>query len=225
MASGHDYIPTKDADFDAWFRNLCAYIVLKVMGEKVVWPHIPTAAVEELLAALKVWHEAYEAVLKPHTPVETEAKNDARKAAEAVIRPFKRRYLDDLPVTDEDRRAMGTPIHDGTRTPDKEPDTVPEAETVTSKIRHLIIRFKDQGAESRAKPDGTHGAEFRWNIQDTVPVHIETELIHTGFDTASPFTLAFDEADRGKRVYYALRWVSTTTLVGGWSEIYSAIIP
>jgi hypothetical protein len=225
VATGNSYIPARDAVFDAWFRNLCAYIALMVLGAKAVWTHIPTAAVEELLAALKVWHEAYEKVLKPHSPVETEAKNDARKAAEALIRPFKRRYLDDPPVTDEDRKAMGLPIHDGSRTPGKVPGTVPEAETDSSKIRHLIIHFKDWGAKSRAKPHGVHGVEIRWNMQDEPPVHIETELIHTDFDTASPFTLSFEEAERGRRIYYALRWKNFTNLEGGWSEIYSAIVP
>jgi hypothetical protein len=181
--------------------------------------------VEQLLAAFDVWHTAYEAVLKPHTPVDTEAKNEARKAAEAVIRPFKRRYLDDPPVTNEDRVAMELPVHDGTRTPDKAPETLPEADADSSVIRQLGIHFRDWGAKNRAKPHGVHGAEIRWNIQDGEPSDIEAELVHSDFDTASPFTLVFGEADRGKRVYFALRWESVTNLKGGWSEIYSAIVP
>jgi hypothetical protein len=44
-------------------------------------------------------------------------------------------------------------------------------------------------------------------------------------DTDSPFTLKFDEAGRGKRVYFCLRWETSTSLKGPWGEIYSAIIP
>jgi hypothetical protein len=45
-------------------------------------------------------------------------------------------------------------------------------------------------------------------------------------DTASPLTIPFTEADRGKRVYYCLRWVGTTEgHEGPWSEIFSAIVP
>lgn len=37
--------------------------------------------------------------------------------------------------------------------------------------------------------------------------------------------LKFDEADRGKRVFFCLRWESTINLKGPASEIYSAVIP
>jgi hypothetical protein len=225
MATGNSYIPAKDAEFDPWFKNLCDYVTMMTGGNPPKWTHIPADEVDKLNDAYTMWHTAYEGVLKPHSPVETEAKNDARKAAEEVIRPFKRRYLDDPPVTNEDRVAMGLPIRDPTHTPDKKPETLPEAETDSSVIRQLGIHFKDRGAKSRAKPHGVHGVEIRWNIQDQPPVNIEDELIHSDFDTASPFTLVFGEADRGKRVYYALRWESITNLKGGWSEVYSAIIP
>jgi hypothetical protein len=41
----------------------------------------------------------------------------------------------------------------------------------------------------------------------------------------SDISLKFDEADRGKRVYFCLRWETNTSLKGPWGEIYSAIIP
>jgi hypothetical protein len=50
-------------------------------------------------------------------------------------------------------------------------------------------------------------------------------LVHSDFDTTSPCILKFDEADRGKRVYFCLRWESNTNLKGPFGEIYSAIIP
>lgn len=225
MATGNSYIPAKDAEFDPWFGNLCDYVTQKTSAPNPAWTHIPAAEVERLAASYAGWHTAYAATLKPHSPVETEAKNEARGDGEKVIRPFKRRYLDDPPVTNEDRVAMGLPVHDGSRTPDKKPESQPEAETDSSVIRQLSIHFKDRGASSRAKPHGVHGAEIRWNMQDQPPVHIEAELIHSDFDTASPFTITFEEADRGRRVYYALRWESATNLKGGWSEIYSAIVP
>jgi hypothetical protein len=220
-----DFIPRKDAEFDAWATNIGAIVAEKVFGEKGEWNHIPTAAAERLIGFINAWHKAYLATLKPHTPVETEAKRDAHEDLVKDIRPFKRRYLDDPPVTDEERKAMGFPTRDRTHTLNKKPDGIPQATVDSSKIRQIGIYFKDKGAQSKAKPHGVHGAEIRWNIQDKPPVHIETELFHSEFDTASPFALTFDEADRGKRVYFALRWENTTTLKGDWSEIYSAIVP
>jgi hypothetical protein len=57
------------------------------------------------------------------------------------------------------------------------------------------------------------------------PPASEKELAHSDSDTASPFTLKFDESMRGKRVYFCLCWESTTNEKGPGSEIYSAVIP
>jgi hypothetical protein len=51
------------------------------------------------------------------------------------------------------------------------------------------------------------------------------DLIHSAFDTRSPFTLSFDENQRGKTVYFCLRWENTRGEKGPWSEIVSGIIP
>jgi hypothetical protein len=41
----------------------------------------------------------------------------------------------------------------------------------------------------------------------------------------SPLELTFDENERGKRVYFAVRWESGTVKKGPWSNILSAVIP
>jgi hypothetical protein len=218
MKGYHDYIPRKDAEFDAWFANSIGMMRGDAMG-------VPFADRKLLEQHYEHWHKADDAVLGPHTSVQTEAKADARENAERAIRAFKRRYVDAPETTDVNRTGLGFPVHDGVRTPGRKPQTRPAAVVDTSMIRQLGIRFKDRGSNRRAKPYGVHGAEIRWNMQDAPPRHIESELIHSDFDTASPFTLVFGEADRGKRVYFALRWQNTTNLKGDWSEIYSAVIP
>jgi hypothetical protein len=50
-------------------------------------------------------------------------------------------------------------------------------------------------------------------------------LPHKKTITANPLVLSFEEEDRGKRVYYAARWVHATEQPGPWSDIESAIIP
>jgi hypothetical protein len=61
-------------------------------------------------------------------------------------------------------------------------------------------------------------------IAGTPPVKIE-ELLHSAFATKNPLELVFDEDQRGKRVYFAVRWESGTVKKGPESEIYSAVIP
>jgi hypothetical protein len=120
-----DYIPAKDAEFDPWFKNLCEYVTQRTTMGPLPWTHVPPDEAAKLNNAYATWHTAYEATLKLHSPVETVAKNTARADAEAVMRPFKRRYLDGPPVTNEDLIAMGLPIPDHTRTPDKAPSFRP----------------------------------------------------------------------------------------------------
>jgi hypothetical protein len=78
-----DYIPAKDADFDPWFKNLCEYVTQKTTMGPLPWTHVPPDEVTKLNNAYATWHTAYEATLKPHSPVETAAKNTARADAEA----------------------------------------------------------------------------------------------------------------------------------------------
>jgi hypothetical protein len=66
--------------------------------------------------------------------------------------------------------------------------------------------------------------ELVWVIADTAPTRM-AELIHSAFATKSPLELTFDEDQRGKRLYYAVRWETGTVKKGKFSAIYSVIIP
>jgi hypothetical protein len=152
-------------------------------------------------------------------------KDKAKKAAVTAIQEFARYNIRVNRLMSEEQKLFY-----GVRTPDAKPSPVtappgyPEADADTSIIRQLIIHFWDSITKKRAKPYGVHGAEILWAILDHEPLSIN-ELIHSAFDTATPFTLVFDEGDRGKRVYFCLRWETTNNLKGPVSEIYSAIIP
>jgi hypothetical protein len=152
-------------------------------------------------------------------------KDEAKTAAVAAMREFANtsiRY--NKRMTDEDKLIYGIRPKDSTPTPETAPGTFPEAEPDTSVIRQITIHFRDSGTKKRGKPDPGHGAEIRWSHLDHPPSGLD-ELIHSDFDTASPFTLTFGEEDRGKRVYFCLRWETQTNLQGPFSEIYMAIIP
>jgi hypothetical protein len=44
-------------------------------------------------------------------------------------------------------------------------------------------------------------------------------------ESAPPFTFTFHEEQRGKRVYFCLRWESDTNLKGDYGPILNAVIP
>ena len=218
-----NYIPYNDGEFNTWFNNLVNYVVNKTTGTPPAWNHIPKQDVDELDAAYSDWNAFYKPTLQPHTPAQTTAKHDARRRAEHVIRPFVQRYLHWPPVTDADRVNMAIPNHDGTPTKWGKPATVPEVKADTSMLRRLRFRLRDRGASHWGKPEHVKGMELVWAVLSERPNHV-SELIHNEDATANPIELFFEEEDRGKRVYFAVRWTNGSEK-GPWSDIESAIIP
>jgi hypothetical protein len=182
---GKNYILSRDVDFDAFFLYLTHYVETKTSGTLPAWSHILAAAISALLTAYAAWHALYEKTLAPHTPVDTLAKNNAREAAEGVIRPFVSQYLRYPPITDEDRLAMGIPNHDITPTPVPPPD------------KFRLVALPSSG----------------------------DDLPHSVFTRKRAHQFDFPEADRGKSVYFCLRYENSKGDAGPWGPILQAIIP
>jgi hypothetical protein len=187
---------------------------------------IPQEAVTALKGSQQTFETAFIKYKDPnHGKLDTAAKNEAKEDYIQAVRDFVKGYLYNPAVSDLDRLSMEVPSeHHAPASPVPDPTTVPEAEVELSLIRWLIIHYRDKGSKSKAKPHGIHGAEIRWGVSDR-PLKDPNEMPHSDFDTASPFKLEFTEQDRGKMVYFGLRWENTRGRKGPWSEVYSAIVP
>jgi hypothetical protein len=148
---------------------------------------------------------------------------------EAFTPVFRRLYsalLKDNPlVSGTDLSNMGLPPrHTGGSPRHPAPDT--EVAVVASTPGHgrITLDYYNEGSESKAKPFGVHGAELVYKISDT-QVTDHDELIHSLFDTDSPFHLTFPDSQRGKTLYYSLRWEGTAGLKGPWNSIKEIVIP
>jgi hypothetical protein len=184
-------------------------------------------ALAQLLELQTVWNEKYAIALTPETRTKATVleKNQAYKELVSFVRKTVKEYLTyNHLVTDADRDNMGLPIYKTTRTHIAVSTDFPYHWIDTSIIRRVAINFYDKNSKTNAKPPGMHGAEIRWAILDTPPATVE-ELIHSGFDTRTPYVLNFEENQRGKTVYFALCWENNTGEKGPWSEISKAIIP
>jgi hypothetical protein len=222
MANNGDWLPSRERDLadlcKKWQAGLADPAVKTAFG----WDSADCAGT---LGAVNAFLDALAAYNGDNSTKNRLIKDEARDAAKHAMRDFANagiRY--NKKMTDADRLDYGVRPGDHTPTPSGRPETYPEAEVDTSVIRQLTIRFWDSATKKRAKPAGVHGAEIRWALRDTPPSS-EAELVNSDFDTASPFTLGFDEADRGRRVYFCLRWESTTNLKGPFGEISMAVIP
>ncbi|MDR2651826.1 MAG: hypothetical protein LBC68_05875 [Prevotellaceae bacterium] len=218
-----DFIPRPDNKFAAWLKTLTAYLLRKAAE----W-NIPQAVVTDLATLAADFETALEASENPatRTKVTVQQKNEARNAAESTVRKLLKAYVNYNPaVTDADRDSMGLPIYKTTRTPAPVATTYPDFDVDSSVIRRLTIHFYDHGNKnSKAKPLGQHGAEIRWAILNTPPASLN-DLSQSSFDTHTPFTLQFDENQRGLTIYFCLCWENTRGEKGPWSEIVSAIVP
>jgi hypothetical protein len=216
-----DYIPVKEEAFLDWAKNLYAYAAVHYTAWNV--PD-PTAALKTLLDA---YEAAFAAALNPNRGrVDVLAKKDAKKALKKAVRVYVKAYLINNPlVTDEDRAAMGLPIHKTTRTPVLVPRTVPQLFIDTGTRRRLIIFYKDKKSDRRGKPEGVHGIEIRWAILDHANPNID-ELTNSAFDTNSPLILDFEEHQRGQRVYMCGAWeIEREGEKGPFGDIEEAVIP
>jgi hypothetical protein len=218
----NDWLPPREQDFadlcQKWKTALEDPTVVAAFG----WTQAEVTAV---LAAINAFLTARSAYGQDDSSRNRLAKDEAREAAKNAMRDFANtsiRY--NKLMKEEDKRYYGIHTPDPVPTPIPAPSSFPEAEPDTSVIRQVTINFWDSGTKKRGKPHRVHGAEIRWALLEHPPAS-ETELANSDFDTASPFTLRFDESDRGKRLYFCLRWETTTNLKGPFGEIYSAVIP
>jgi hypothetical protein len=231
------YIPARDADFDRWFSFLYQYVSQKCAGQTPAWTHIPQAALGVLGEQHAAWKTAYGATSGPHTPVETEAKNNAKKAAKAVIRPFVNQYLRYGPVTDEDRKAMGIPNRDKIHTPVPRPDAQPEADVAYPGVHRIeLTNIRTVGA-GKDDPRSEYGVRIFWGIlgppspQDkfriTAPPLTGDDLPHSTFTHRKRYTFNF-EGESGNTVYFCLRYENSKggeEGEGPFGPIFSAVIP
>jgi hypothetical protein len=216
-----DYIPHSDGAFLEWAKTLIAYATAHETAFNV-----PAGTLTPIQGQLTAYETAFETAQNPNRgKVDVLTKNETKAVLETALRGFIKAYISYNPaVTDADKENMGLPLRDTTRTPTPAPSTIPELELDSSIIRRVSVIFKDSGSDKRGKPAGVHGIELRWSLLEAVPTSVE-DLKNSAFDTASPYTFSFDEADRGKALYICPRWENNKGDKGPWGEIVKAIIP
>jgi hypothetical protein len=219
------YLPRPDRKFLAWVINFLKYL----MGRLTQF-NFPLTVYQRLEELRGTFAQLLELSEEPttHTKVTTQEKNDARKALEKELRQAVAEYLTyNHLLTNADRQLLGLPVHKTTHTPVPPPGGKPDFTIEPLSGSRLAVHYHahDEEREAKnAKPFGVHGVEIAWAILDEAPKSY-ADLIHSTFDTRSPYIYQFDLGDAGRRFYCCLRWENTTGEKGPWSEIQSAIIP
>ncbi|MDR1864910.1 MAG: hypothetical protein LBR08_04990 [Bacteroidales bacterium] len=159
------------------------------------------------------------------TVVSIKARQSARDALEPKLRRFVQgRLVRNVLVSAADLFSMELPVKDAVASPLPDPSTCPEYKADSGTIRRLILYFRDKGSQRRGKPYGVQGVEIRWAIRDEPPADTE-DLMRSEFATRSPHVFEFRESERGKTVYFCMRWQNRRGAKGPFGEIMSAFVP
>jgi hypothetical protein len=221
-----DYLDLEDAGFDIFFQNLTNYVDTKTSGAPPAWSHIPPEEVEALKEAFPRWHTPYAKTLVPHTSVDTMAKNEAKKAAKKVIRPFVNRFLreDWAVVTDMDRDAMGIPTRDKIPTHHPAPTAKPELDAVPSgQGKHTVTAINPQ-TQNKKKPALVKGLAFAHKMRAAADPKASPDDMPSAFQAPAVKNFQWLEADYGKVVDYAAAYENEGGKRGPWSDVASVII-
>ena len=213
-------IPRKDVDFNVWQE----IIVKAAIANTQAWLLDPNWIASALTPARTRWNAAWAAYENPvtRTILITATKQNARAEYEKPLKTLVANLKANTRLTDDDRRAAGIHIRDTRPTPMPVPTTFPVLAIDTSTSRRLTINFRNSETNSKAKPKGVQGAEFKWIIADEKPT-VE-QLTNSTFDTRTPCTLVFNDQQRAKTVWICARWQNTRGEKGPWGDMESAII-
>jgi len=237
-----DFIPSRDADFDAWLTNLVDYVAVKTGGSSPAWPYVPDTAVSGLENAKDDWWASYSFTLHPHTPGHTVAKNEARARAEKAARLFVRQFLRFDPVTNADRVNMGIPVRDAIPTP-VDPPTVQPAITVAYPGGPHLLRVTIAPLTGSDPFDGRsdYGHAIHFGVMPQGGATVEqaagrrhylmrepasgAELAHLRFTRRKRDFVEFDGDEAGMRAFFCARYENQKGDHGPWGPVASAVIP
>ena len=216
-----DYIPSSDADFDAWQQNFVSYI-----SNNAAALGITPAQITALLGQQNDWIGKYplSTTKQAEANAAVQGKTDCRSLYQDLIRSYVAIVQSNPNVTDAQRQSMGITVRSATRTAVGPPTTKPVANVDTGQRLQHTINFVDElSPTSRAKPEGVQGCEIWMKVGDPLPAG-PNDVHYLALDTRTPYTVEFDAADGGKPAHYMLRWINTRGETGPWSATVSATI-
>jgi hypothetical protein len=216
-----DYIPTSDADFDAWQKNFVDYVVANAAAL-----NITPAQVTSLQGQQTDWGVKFpnSNAKQAEANSAVQGKNDSRSLYQDLIRSYVNIVQSSPEVTDAQRQALGITVRSTTRAAVGPPTSKPMANVdTTQRLRHTINFVDELTPTTRAKPDGVQGCEIWTKVGDPAPAG-PSEVHYLALDTRTPYVVVFDAADAGKTAYYMLRWISTRGETGPWSATVSGTI-
>jgi hypothetical protein len=213
------YIPNRDADFASWLQNFSTVLTANPTAYGLTTGDATTVA-----GANTTFQAAYTAAVDPatRTPVTVAAKDSARAAAEATVRPLAVQISLNSGVSDGLKVTIGVSLPRENPTPVPPPTTNPTVDLVqATSLQHTLSIRDVTTPTTKAKPPGVIACELHGAI-GTAPAVDPSVARLLQSTTKTPTRVNFSAADRGKICTYFARWVTRSgpdgiAQVGPWS--------
>lgn len=213
------YIPTTDAGVSSWLLNFSTLITAAPTDYGLTSGNAVTIDAQNT-----AYQAAYSLATDPstRTPSTVAAKDAAKSAALAVVRPFAMQINANPSVTDEQRSDLGLTIRKIVPTPIPAPTAVPGlALVMLTPLAALIRSFNTATPTSKAKPYGAATVEIVQSVGTVFATDPSQCSFVNGF-SKSPLSLDFTSDDVGKKCTVFARYATKgsyagPSLKGPWS--------
>lgn len=228
------YIPPREADLFTWAANFESLI-----DASPATYGLTSSDATAISAVVLPFLAAYTTALNPSTRTgpSVAAKDAARAAMLAVVRPYAIQIRDNAGVPDQDKLDLGLNIPSTSRTPTMVPQTAPLLSVVAALPLTHTLRFADTNSpDQRLKPFGAkalyvgvaYSAVLVSDPADTTPARITNSALavpsETGLATRQPFAVHHDPSTVGMMCTFFGRWVGVRGDNGPWSLPVAMIV-
>jgi hypothetical protein len=217
MAKRMGWIPTQE-------ENLLVLILIwrKKLPDATLQVLYAWVAAEctQTSSVLEAFINAREAYLAVPTNANWTEKTERKKAAIEAMRKFAReRIRNNSAMSDAQKQELGVTVPDKEHSPVSVPDAGPESEGVINAREPGVVKVRYLGR----KPYGVDWVEIVWSVSDT-EIDSPDKLEKNDTFSRNPWERIFDSEERGKRLYYSLRY-RTKERASHWSSVRELIIP
>jgi len=221
-----NYIPSSDTVFALWLANFASLITTDPTAYGLV-----IGDATNIQAQADAFAVAFAASSNPatRTAPTVAAKDQARAAAEFVVRPYAMTVNANPAVSDMQRADLGLTIRKLVPTPVPTPTTAPALTLVMATPGVLHLDYRDSATpDSKKKPYGTIGVEL-YAAVGLVPAVAPAAADYRLLATKSPVLVPFDAADAGKLATFYARFITSggsngVSSRGPWSAQLVAVV-
>jgi hypothetical protein len=185
---------------------------------------------EDDLEKLQTAHAAASTlILKPETS-RTPADNAEIRAAfgglTSTMRYIKKHYFLVPPLTEADLLRLGLKPDDHIHTPVPAPTGQATVETRYAGPAQLYVTFEHLKSTA-LNPKSAYGYKLAFKVcdADRTPPESGKELTETKFSRRKKILFTFEPENRGKKVYFSVRYENSKGEAGPWVPVTEAVVP